>query len=226
MNNPIIEVKDLYKTYYNGNIPLEVLRGIDLTVDKGEIVSIVGESGCGKSTFLNVVGGLDSTTSGQILINQERIDEMSENDLSYFRNRNIGFVFQFHHLLPDFTAIENVMLPYLTHQFDRKKASQLAMEILHQVKLDKRADHRPNQLSGGEQQRIAIARAIINNPGIIFADEPTGNLDEKTSHEIQELLWNLREKFQLTILLVTHNKQIAEQADRKVTLSYGKIERD
>ncbi|MDH5680502.1 MAG: ABC transporter ATP-binding protein [Spirochaetota bacterium] len=224
MNDTIIDIKSLHKTYYTEGHGLEVLKGIDLSIHRGEIASIVGESGSGKSTLLNLIGGLDRPTSGSILMNEKNIDTMSEDELSLFRNRHVGFIFQFHHLLPDFTALENIMLPYLVNRFNKKDAREKAMSLLKQINLEARADHRPNQLSGGEQQRIAIARGLINDPDIIFADEPTGNLDEKTSNEIQSLLWDLREKHNLTILLVTHNLTIANQADRIVRLAYGRVD--
>ena len=220
----IINIKNLHKKYYSGIQTLEVLRGIDITIYKEEIVAIVGESGCGKSTLLNVVSGLDAINDGSIVVKGQNIHELNEDELAVFRNQYVGFVFQFHYLLPDFTALENVMLPYLTKRFNKKEARHLALNLLKEVNLENRLDHRPNQLSGGEQQRVAIARALINKPSIIFADEPTGNLDEKNSLEVQKLLWNLRDNHNLTILLVTHNEVIANKADRKIKLAYGKIE--
>ena len=221
---PIIDIKNLCKTYYSANYPLDVLKGIDLTIYSEEIVAIVGESGCGKSTLLNLVGGLDKVTNGSIIVKGKNIELLNEDELAVFRNQFVGFVFQFHYLLPDFTALENVMLPYLTKRFNKKEAREIAINLLKEVNLENRLDHRPSQLSGGEQQRIAIARALINNPSIVFADEPTGNLDEKNSREVQKLLWDLRDNHNLTILLVTHNDDIANRADRKVKLAYGKIE--
>ncbi len=223
-DNPMIQVRKLYKTYYSGRLPLEVLKGVDLNVGRGEIVAIVGESGCGKSTLLNLIGGLDDITSGSVLIAGEDINKMNEDELSHYRNQKIGFIFQFHHLLPDFTALENVMLPFLAHRYHKHEAREKAVALLREVKLEPRLDHRPNQLSGGEQQRVAIARAFINNPAIIFADEPTGNLDEKTSEEIRELLWSLRDQHNLTIILVTHDEAKSNLADRKVKLAYGRIQ--
>ncbi len=226
MNNKkqMIEINDLHKSYSSGHAPLEVLKGLDLKIHQGEIVAIVGESGCGKSTLLNLLGGLDDPTSGDILVNGHNIIQMSEDELSVFRNRFVGYVFQFHYLLPDFSAVENVMLPFLAHRFDKKKAKEKAIALLSRVGLEERADHRPSQLSGGEQQRVAIARALINEPSIVFADEPTGNLDERNSKEIQELMWELRDQYELTILLVTHNLRMAGVADRTVRLAYGRID--
>lgn len=225
MNNKIlIQADQLSKTYYSGAIPLPVLKNIQLSIESGEIVSIIGESGSGKSTLLNLLGGLDSVSSGQIHIYGNPIHKMSEDDLAVFRNKYIGFIFQFHHLLPDFTAVENVMLPFLARKFKKNAAKEKAMKLLKDVRLENRADHRPNQLSGGEQQRVAIARSLVNDPLILFADEPTGNLDERNTSEIQELLWSLREQYHLTLVLVTHNLRIAREADRMIRLSYGEIE--
>ncbi len=220
----IIEINDLHKSYSSGHVPLEVLKRLTLSIHHGEIVAIVGESGCGKSTLLNLLGGLDDPDSGKIVVNGHDIVQMSEDALSVFRNRFVGYVFQFHYLLPDFSAVENVMLPFLAHRFKKKEAREKAMFLLSRVGLEKRADHRPNQLSGGEQQRVAIARALINDPSIVFADEPTGNLDERNSKEIQELMWELRDQYELTILLVTHNLRMAKVADRTVKLAYGRID--
>jgi len=222
-NKMIREVKNLCKTYYSGKIPLQVLRGVDLSLQTGQIIAIVGESGCGKSTLLNLIGGLDSITSGSITVKGNNVEMMDEDRLAMFRNEHIGFVFQFHHLLPDFTAVENVMLPYLAKRFNKQDAQRLALALLKEVNLTHRIHHLPAQLSGGEQQRVAIARALINKPSIILADEPTGNLDEKTSEEVRQLLWGLREKHQLTILLVTHNEGVADMSDYKVKLAYGRI---
>ncbi len=220
----IIKIRNLFKNYYLTALPLEVLKGINLDIHKSEIIAIVGESGCGKSTLLNLIGGLDSIHRGRIMIANKSISDMSEDELSSFRNSNIGFVFQFHYLLPDFTALENVMLPYLANKFKLKSAKEKAMALLKEVKLENRANHKPNELSGGEQQRVAVARALINDPMIMLADEPTGNLDEKTTQEIQSLLWDIREYHKITIVLVTHNADISNKADRKVRLAYGKIQ--
>ena len=202
---------------------LEVLRGVSLEVKEGEIVSIVGASGAGKTTLLQIMGTLLSADSGEVEIAGVKVFGLNEKRTAEFRNRHIGFVFQFHNLLPEFTALENVMMPALIGGTKRKEAQQRAVELLEAVGLTDRADHKPAQLSGGEQQRVAIARALINRPSVIFADEPTGNLDTHNRDEIQRLLFDVREKFGQTIVMVTHDEKLADMADRKIVMSDGAI---
>ena len=202
---------------------LEVLRGVSLEVKAGEIVSIVGASGAGKTTLLQIMGTLLPADGGEVEIAGTKVFELNEKRTAEFRNRHIGFVFQFHNLLPEFSALENVMMPALIGGVSRKEAKQRAAELLEAVGLTDRADHKPAQLSGGEQQRVAIARALINRPSVIFADEPTGNLDTHNRDEIQQLLFEVREKFGQTIVMVTHDERLAEMADRKIVMSDGTI---
>ena len=202
---------------------LEVLRGVSLEVKAGEIVSIVGASGAGKTTLLQIMGTLLPADGGEVEIAGTKVFELNEKRTAEFRNRHIGFVFQFHNLLPEFSALENVMMPALIGGVSRKEAKQRAAELLEAVGLTDRADHKPAQLSGGEQQRVAIARALINRPSVIFADEPTGNLDTHNRDEIQQLLFEVREKFGQTIVMVTHDERLAEMADRKIVMSDGAI---
>ena len=202
---------------------LEVLRGVSLEVKEGEIVSIVGASGAGKTTLLQIMGTLLSADSGEVEIAGTKVLSLSEKRTAEFRNRHIGFVFQFHNLLPEFTALENVMMPALIGGVSRKEAKQRAVELLEAVGLSDRADHKPAQMSGGEQQRVAIARALINRPSVILADEPTGNLDTHNRDEIQRLLFDVREKFGQTIVMVTHDEKLADMADRKIVMSDGAI---
>ncbi|MFW5799599.1 MAG: ABC transporter ATP-binding protein [Spirochaetota bacterium] len=217
----IISVSNIHKTYTKGNTNLRVLKGINEVIRPGEIVSVTGESGSGKSTFLNLIGGLDIPSRGSIIINGVNIVGLDDTSLSHFRNTELGFIFQFHYLLPDFTAKENVMLPYLSFKYDKKEAENRSEKLLRDVGLTERIDHKPSELSGGEQQRVAIARALINNPKIMLADEPTGNLDEDNSEIIRNILWKLRDKYELTVLLVTHNLELAKKADRVLKLSHG-----
>ena len=202
---------------------LEVLRGVSLEVKAGEIVSIVGASGAGKTTLLQIMGTLLPADGGEVEIAGTKVFELNEKRTAEFRNRHIGFVFQFHNLLPEFSALENVMMPALIGGVSRKEAKQRAAELLEAVGLTDRADHKPAQLSGGEQQRVAIARALINRPSVIFADEPTGNLDTHNRDETQQLLFEVREKFGQTIVMVTHDERLAEMADRKIVMSDGTI---
>ena len=215
----MIKVSNIHKRFGE----LEVLRGVSLEVKKGEIVSIVGASGAGKTTLLQIMGTLLSADSGEVEIAGTKVLGLNEKRTAEFRNRHIGFVFQFHNLLPEFSALENVMMPALIGGTKRKEAQQRAMELLGAVGLTDRADHKPAQMSGGEQQRVAIARALINRPSVIFADEPTGNLDTHNRDEIQRLLFEVREKFGQTIVMVTHDEHLAEMADRKIVMSDGAI---
>ena len=202
---------------------LEVLRGVSLEVKEGEIVSIVGASGAGKTTLLQIMGTLLPADGGEVEIAGVKVFGLNEKRTAEFRNRHIGFVFQFHNLLPEFSALENVMMPALIGGLSRKEAKLRATELLEAVGLTDRTDHKPAQLSGGEQQRVAIARALINRPSVIFADEPTGNLDTHNRDEIQRLLFDVREKFGQTIVMVTHDEKLAEMADRKIVMSDGAI---
>ena len=205
---------------YNG---LSVLKGVDIFVNKGEIVSIVGSSGAGKSTLLHILGSLDRANSGEIWINNQRIDTLKEKELAKFRNQHIGFVFQFHHLLPEFTALENVCIPGWIAGTAKNELETRALELLKILGLEDRASHKPSELSGGEQQRVAVARALINNPDIVFADEPTGNLDSKHAQELHELFLHLQKTMGQTFLIVTHNEALAKMSDRVVHMKDGFI---
>jgi lipoprotein-releasing system ATP-binding protein len=201
--------------------PLTVLKGISLEVGRGEIVSIVGASGAGKSTLLHIIGTLDRADSGSIGLNGISIRDLSERKLSDFRNRHIGFVFQFHHLLPEFTAMENICIPAFIAKKGKKEAATRAMELLDFMNLKDRADHKPSELSGGEQQRVAVARALVNNPSVVLADEPSGNLDSASAVELHRLFFRLRDTFRQTYVIVTHNLELADMADRKLTIRDG-----
>ena len=215
----MIKVSNIHKRFGD----LEVLRGVSLEVGKGEIVSIVGASGAGKTTLLQIIGTLLPADGGEVEIAGTKIFGLNEKHTAEFRNRHIGFVFQFHNLLPEFSALENVMMPALIGGAKRKEAKQRALELLEAVGLSARAEHKPAQLSGGEQQRVAIARALINRPSVVLADEPTGNLDTHNRDEIQRLLFEVREKIGQTIVMVTHDERLAEMADRKIVMSDGQV---
>ena len=202
---------------------LSVLKGVDIFVNKGEIVSIVGSSGAGKRTLLHILGSLDRANSGEIWINNERIDTLNEKELAKFRNKHIGFVFQFHHLLPEFTALENVCIPGWIAGTPKNELETRALELLKILGLEDRASHKPSELSGGEQQRVAVARALINNPDIVFADEPTGNFDSKHAQELHELFLHLQKTMGQTFLIVTHNEALAKMSDRVVHMKDGYI---
>ncbi len=202
---------------------LEVLKGVDIAINKGEIVSIVGSSGAGKSTLLHILGTLDTPDGGHIWINGEQVDQLSGKKLAAFRNNHIGFVFQFHHLLPEFTALENVCVPGWIAGKKKKEVTTRATELLTSLGLADRMDNKPQQLSGGEQQRVAVARALINHPDIVFADEPTGNLDSTHAKELHELFVRLRNDFQQTFLIVTHNEELAAMSDRVLHMKDGRI---
>jgi len=203
---------------------LEVLKGVDLHIAKGEIVSIVGPSGAGKTTLLQILGTLDKPNTGKVLVDGIDFSKLGEKELAAFRNKHIGFIFQFHQLLPEFTALENVMIPALIGRKDKKKSEERAKEILAYLQLTDRMDHKPNELSGGEKQRVAVARALINDPGLILADEPSGSLDSKNRDELHKLLFDLREKFGLTIVIVTHDKELAALSDRVIEMRDGLVQ--
>lgn len=203
---------------------LKVLKGISLQVEKGEIVTIVGASGAGKTTLLQILGTLGKPDAGKVWINKKDVFAMGENELSRFRNREIGFVFQFHHLLPEFTAFENVCIPGYIARRNRKEVELRAKELLQILELSDRFDHKPAQLSGGEKQRVAVARALINNPSIILADEPSGNLDSRNQEELYRLFFNLREKFGQTFIIVTHDEHFAGMSDRMIHIRDGIVE--
>jgi lipoprotein-releasing system ATP-binding protein len=211
--------KNIYKRYG----PLEVLRGVNLEIKKGEVVAIVGPSGCGKSTLLHILGSLDKADMGEILINHTALSALSGNKLASFRNKHIGFVFQFHHLLPEFTALENVCIPGWLAGRGKNEVKDKAGELLKMLGLSERNENKPNQLSGGEQQRVAVARALINNPDIVFADEPTGNLDSANAEELHQLFFDLRKQFNQTFLIVTHNEELSQLSDRVLHMKDGKI---
>lgn len=202
---------------------LQVLKGVDISIHQGEIVSIVGSSGAGKSTLLHILGSLDKADGGQIWLNGEQIDQLSGKKLAAFRNRHIGFVFQFHHLLPEFSALENVCIPAWIANRKKKEVTEKAVELLTTLGLADRVQNKPQQLSGGEQQRVAVARALINKPSIVFADEPTGNLDSIHAKELHELFLQLRNDFHQTFLIVTHNEELAAMSDRILHMKDGKI---
>jgi lipoprotein-releasing system ATP-binding protein len=211
--------KNIYKRYGS----LEVLRGVDLEIRNGEVVAIVGPSGCGKSTLLHILGSLDKADKGEIVINKAVLSQLSGNKLAAFRNRHIGFVFQFHHLLPEFTALENVCIPGWLSGRGKKEVKAEAEKLLNILGLKDRKENKPNQLSGGEQQRVAVARALINNPAIVFADEPTGNLDSANAQELHQLFFDLRKQFNQTFLIVTHNEELSQLSDRTLHMKDGKI---
>ena len=218
----MIQAKNIHKYYSD----LQVLKGVDIHVKKGEVVSIVGASGAGKTTLLQILGTLDKAslnTESELIINNTSINKLNDKALAKFRNEHLGFIFQFHQLLPEFTALENVCIPAFIKGTNRAKAEKRAKELLDFLGLTARYEHKPNELSGGEQQRIAVARALMNNPDIIFADEPSGNLDSESAENLHNLFFKLRDEFGQTFVIVTHNKELANLADRKLTMVDGKI---
>ena len=215
----MIQVVNVSKAY--GDI--QVLKGLTLKIDKGEVVSIVGASGAGKSTLLHIIGLLDRPDGGEVIIDDNNLANLSDKELSSFRNKHIGFVFQFHHLLPEFTAIENVCIPGWIGKRNDNEVKEQAKELLDYLGLKDRFDHKPSQLSGGEQQRVAVARALINHPKVVLADEPSGNLDSDTARELHELFFRLRKEFYQTFVIVTHNEELAKLADREVTMVDGRL---
>lgn len=215
----MLTAKNIYKKYGS----LEVLKSVDISINKAEIVSIVGSSGAGKSTFLHILGTLDKPDKGEVTLNNERIDKLSGTALAKFRNKNIGFIFQFHHLLPEFTALENVCIPGWIAGSKRKETELRAKELLTTLGLKDRLENKPGQLSGGEQQRVAVARALINNPAIVMADEPTGNLDSANARDLHQLFIDLRNNYGQTFLIVTHNEELAAMSDRILHMKDGKM---
>lgn len=215
----MIVAKQIHKSYDK----LEILKGVDLQINAGEVVSIVGSSGAGKTTLLTILGTLDRPNSGQVLIDGQNVVELNDKKLAAYRNQNIGFVFQFHHLLPEFTALENICIPAYISNKSKKDAEKRAMELLDMFNLKERASHKPSELSGGEQQRVAVARALINDPKVIFADEPSGNLDSKNATELHQLFFKLRDQFKQTFVIVTHNNELAQMADRMLVMKDGRI---
>ncbi|WP_346883154.1 ABC transporter ATP-binding protein [uncultured Algibacter sp.] len=218
----MIEAKNIHKYYGN----LQVLKGVDIQIKKGEIVSIVGASGAGKTTLLQILGTLDKAVvseKSELIINNTKINTLNDKALAKFRNEHIGFIFQFHQLLPEFTAVENVCLPAFIKGTKRADAEKRAKELLDFLGLSDRYDHKPNELSGGEQQRVAVARALINKPDLIFADEPSGNLDSESAENLHNLFFKLRDEFGQTFVIITHNKKLADMADRKLRMIDGKI---
>ncbi|WP_224985004.1 ABC transporter ATP-binding protein [Geomonas agri] len=219
----LLEVKNLFKSYGTGEAKVDVLKGIDLTVAAGDTIALVGPSGAGKSTLLHVMGTIDRPTSGEVLFDGEKIFNLADQPLAAFRNRCIGFVFQFHHLLPEFSALENVMMPLLIGGEKRSRCEGRALKLLKDVGLSHRVTHRPGELSGGEQQRVAIARALVREPKLLLADEPTGNLDMKTSEEVHALLYEIQRNTGISLVIVTHNEQLAAGMARTVRMVDGKV---
>jgi ABC-type lipoprotein export system ATPase subunit len=222
-----LETKNIHKVYANGKKELPILKGIDLNIEKAKFVAIVGPSGAGKSTLLHILGGLDNPTQGKVLFAQQDIYSLSDREISKVRNERIGFVFQFYHLLPEFTVLENIMMPGLIkssgHKITKSQVEEDAAKLLKEVGLMERADHFPSQLSGGEKQRVAIARGLINNPGLLLCDEPTGNLDSETGEGIISLIKRINAQNQMTIILVTHNIELTKTADRVYHLRDGML---
>ena len=216
----MIHCKNITKSFGS----LNVLKGIDLSISQGEIISIVGQSGAGKTTLLQIMGTLDKADSGEVLYHNTNVSKLKDKELASFRNKNIGFVFQFHQLLPEFTALENVMIPALIGNAKQSEAEKKAKEILDFLGLSGRTAHKPNALSGGEKQRVAVARALVNNPSVIFADEPSGSLDTQNKEELHQLFFDLRDKFNQTFVIVTHDESLAKLTDRTIYMKDGRIE--
>lgn len=215
----MIEVKEIEKSYGS----LQVLKKVSLTIESNKVVTIVGPSGAGKSTLLHIIGTLDKADRGEVIIDGVNLNRLSDDKLAEFRNRHIGFVYQFHHLLPEFTALENVAMPALIAGNNRKDSFKRAQELLDFLKLGNRVGHKPAQLSGGEQQRVSVARALMNNPELILADEPSGNLDTENARKLHDLFFVLRDTFRQTFIIVTHNEELAQLSDRKIVLQDGQV---
>jgi len=215
----MIKAENIHKSYGD----LKVLKGVNLAIKKGEIISIVGASGAGKSTLLQIIGTLDQPDKGVIKINETATAQLNDKELSLFRNKNIGFVFQFHHLLPEFTALENVCIPAFIQKVNKATAEKRALALLTNLGVADRSQHKPSELSGGEQQRVAVCRALMNNPAVILADEPSGNLDSSSAKELHNLFFKLRDELNQTFVIVTHNEELANMADRKLTIKDGVI---
>ncbi|MCX6272692.1 MAG: ABC transporter ATP-binding protein [Bacteroidetes bacterium] len=215
----MVRVENIRKSFQD----LKVLKGINLEVAEGEIISIVGASGAGKSTLLHIIGTLDRPDEGKVYIKGVSIAGMNEKKLSQFRNNSIGFVFQFHHLLPEFTAVENVAIPSIIGKNNKREAEKRAKDLLSLLGLSERFDHKPSMLSGGEQQRVAVARALVNKPAVVLADEPSGNLDSSSAYELHKLFFQLRKELKQTFIIVTHNQELADMADRKLSIRDGVI---
>ncbi|MGB0807087.1 MAG: ABC transporter ATP-binding protein [Salibacteraceae bacterium] len=215
----VIEASDIHKSYDD----LNILKGVNLSINQGEVVSIVGASGAGKTTLLQILGTLDLPDKGSLKIMSSEVNGLNSKNLSLFRNKNIGFVFQFHHLLPEFTALENASMPLFIAGKSKAEANKKATEYLVFMGLGDRLNHKPSELSGGEQQRVAVARSLVNEPAIVFADEPSGNLDSASAKELHQLFFQLRDKFNQTFIIVTHNNELANMADRKLVMQDGKI---
>ena len=218
----MIEIRNIHKSFGN----LQVLKGIDLTINKGEIVSIVGPSGAGKTTLLQIIGTLDRADEGTVIIDGTDVSKLSTKKLSDFRNKHIGFVFQFHQLLPEFTALENIMIPAFIAGMSKKEAKERGMELLQYMGLADRASHKPQELSGGEKQRVAVARALVNKPDVILADEPSGSLDTKNKEELHQLFFDLRDKFGQTFVIVTHDEHLATITDRTIKMNDGILDKE
>ncbi|MBL1411337.1 ABC transporter ATP-binding protein [Sphingobacterium faecale] len=215
----MLKATDIHKSFGS----LAILKGVDIEVQRGEIVSIVGASGAGKSTFLHIIGTLDKADKGELFINDTAIHTLSANEMSAFRNKHIGFVFQFHHLLPEFTALENICIPAFINGTSKQKAEAKGMELLDILGVTERAHHKPSQLSGGEQQRVSVARALINNPSLVLADEPSGNLDSENAASLHQLFFNLRDSMNQTFIIVTHNEELASISDRTIHMRDGLV---
>lgn len=215
----MIKAREITKWYGN----LQVLKGIDIEIEQSKIISIVGASGAGKTTLLQILGTLSKPSTGVVEINDIEINKLREKELARFRNQQIGFVFQFHHLLPEFTALENVCIPAFIQNIPRKIAEEKALELCEFLGLKDRIHHKPEEMSGGEQQRVAVARALINNPAVVFADEPSGNLDTQNKHELHQLFFSLRDKYRQTFVIVTHDMLLADMSDHKIVMADGKI---
>ncbi|ASP18255.1 lipoprotein-releasing system ATP-binding protein LolD [Neisseria sp. KEM232] len=224
MNNPVLACEAVCKSYNDGVLDVQVLDNLDLQVDKGQSISIIGSSGSGKSTLLHILGGLDKPTSGRVSLLGNDLAQMSQKDLSALRNRRLGFVYQFHHLLPEFSALENVMMPLLIGKTPKDEARSRALAMLEKAELKERVQHRPGELSGGERQRAAIARALVTEPACLLADEPTGNLDRKNAQNVLDMMLDLKAELDTALVVVTHDDQLAARFDRVLTMTDGRLE--